>query len=76
MRLKEFQRRQKVDFLGKEIYIVTKEDLVLSKFRWIQILQSSIQKEDIALLLAIPNIDKMYIQHWIDELKIHSFNLI
>ena len=25
---------------------------------------------------AIPNIDKKYIQHWINELKIHSFNLI
>src|SRR6266487_4869663 len=46
-RQKEFSRRREIDFYGIPIYIVSPEDLLLSKLIWIQDIQNSIQIEDI-----------------------------
>jgi hypothetical protein len=48
----EFNRRTEVNFLGKDIYVVSPEDLLISKLIWIQELQSSLQIEDIKNLKA------------------------
>ncbi|HUC81321.1 MAG TPA: hypothetical protein VMR70_10420 [Flavisolibacter sp.] len=71
----EFRRRQKVDFFGTPIYIVSVEDLLLSKLIWIQELQSGIQIQDIEHLLQLETLDKKYIRHWIRELNLNTFNL-
>src|SRR5688572_26814103 len=44
-RQEEFARRKKIDFLNMEIYIVSAEDLLISKLIWIQELQSAVQIE-------------------------------
>ena len=70
----EFNRRVKVDFFGMPVYVVTAEDLILSKLIWIQELQSAVQMEDIKNLLTLENIDRNYIRHWIKELKLNTFD--
>ena len=46
-RLEEFNRRVEISFFDKTIYIVSVEDLLLSKLIWIQEFQFSQQTEDI-----------------------------
>jgi len=71
----EFDRRVQADFFGIPIYIVTAEDLLLSKLIWIQKIQSNIQMEDIKNLTAL-NLDWEYINKWIENLELHTFELI
>ncbi|OQP43445.1 hypothetical protein A4H97_11055 [Niastella yeongjuensis] len=74
-RLEEFERRKKVDFFDKTIYVVSPEDLLLSKLIWIQDFQSAQQMEDIKNLSAIEQLDWPYITKWIEKLHLKSFNL-
>jgi hypothetical protein len=74
-RLEEFKRRRKVDFFDKTIYVVSPEDLLISKLIWIQDLQSAQQMEDIKNLAAIEQLDWPYINKWINKLNLKSFNL-
>jgi len=75
-RIVEFERRQKTDVLGVQTWIVSLEDLTISKLIWIQQLQSDKQKEDISNLLENPTIDKEYLKFWIEKLKLNTFNLL
>ncbi|WP_300600137.1 hypothetical protein [Niabella sp.] len=75
-RQEEFSRRKAIDFWGKQIYVVTAEDLLLSKLIWIQDLQSSIQQEDIRQLAQLENLDIAYIHKWINKLQLQTFNLL
>lgn len=75
-RHEEFDRRKKVDFFDKTIYVASPEDLLISKLIWIQDFQSSQQMEDIKNLAAIENLDWPYITKWIDRLHLRSFNLL
>lgn len=54
----EFNRRIQMDYFGKTIYVVTPEDLLISKLIWIQDLQSAVQMEDITNLLSVENLDR------------------
>ena len=74
-RQKEFERRIEVDFEGIPIYIVSAEDLLLSKLIWIQQLQSPIQMEDIEKLALVENLDWKYIRIWLNTLKLNTFDL-
>ncbi len=75
-RLTEFDRRRQTDFFGVSIWIVSPEDLLLSKLIWIQHIQSALQMEDIKNLSSIENLDWLYIDYWIKKLKLNTFNLI
>jgi len=72
----EFDRRNKIDFLDMSIYIVSQEDLLISKFIWIQQIQSGLQIEDIKALVELPGMDWVYIRQWINTLKLNTFNLL
>ena len=74
-RQKEFERRIEVDFEGIPIYIVSAEDLLLSKLIWIQQLQSPIQMEDIEKLALVENLDWKYIRIWLNTLKLNTIDL-
>ena len=74
-RQEEFNRRKKVDFFDKTIYVVSPEDLLISKVIWIQDFQSAQQMEDIKNIASIENLDWTYIKTWINNLKLKSFNL-
>lgn len=72
----EFQRRRSVDFLDMKIFIVSPEDLLISKLIWIQELQSAVQAEDIKLLSSYDGLDWHYIHNWIRNLELNTFDLI
>jgi hypothetical protein len=75
-REEEFKRRKKVGFLGTQLWIVSIEDLILSKLIWIQELESDVQKRDITSLLLNNSVDKNYIQSWITKLHLNTYNLL
>jgi hypothetical protein len=75
-RQKEFSRKQLIDFMDMKLYIVSPEDLLLSKLIWIQDIQSGLQMEDIKMLSLLPGIDHDYIYQWINTLKLNTFDLL
>jgi hypothetical protein len=72
----EFQRKKRATILGVEAWLVSPEDLVLSKIIWIQEIQSEKQKEDILNLLQNPDLDLNYIKTWIKALNLSTFKLL
>lgn len=64
-----------IEVFGNQVFMITKEDLVVSKLRWIQQLESEIHKRDIIALLQNPGIDLSYIKNWCDKLKLKTYNL-
>jgi hypothetical protein len=75
-RQNEFSRRIAMEFMGKTIFVVSPEDLLLSKLIWIQDYQSGVQMEDIRNLVLSGNLDWGYIDLWKDRLNLNSFNLL
>ncbi len=75
-RQEEFNRRKEVDFLDMPIYVVSPEDLLISKLIWIQDFQSPQQMDDIKNLTAIEQLDWPYINQWVKKIKLKSFNLL
>jgi len=71
----EFSRRQFTTAFGFPTWVVSLEDLILSKLIWIQECQSDRQLEDIKNLLLNENTDKDYIKSWCQNLGLNSFNL-
>jgi len=74
-RQKEFERRKLITSFDMSIYVVSPEDLLLSKLIWIQQLQSNLQIEDIKNLSEIESLDWEYIRYWLKELQLNTFNL-
>nr|WP_278248443.1 DUF6036 family nucleotidyltransferase [Niastella populi] len=75
-RQEEFNRRKKVDFFDKTIFVVSPEDLLISKVIWIQDYLSAQQAEDIKNFTAIENMDWAYIKKWISKLNLKTFDLL
>ena len=75
-RQQEFKRKEKADFLGIPLYVVSAEDLLISKIIWIQDIQSGIQMEDIKQLKSIEGLDWEYINKWITYLDLNTFDLL
>jgi len=65
----EFNRRLKVDFTGFPIYIVSKEDLIISKLFWAKTGDSDYQLRDVINLMNT-GYDKEYILNWSNKLGI------
>ena len=59
----EFDRRQQVDFQGSEVWLVSKEDLIISKLYWARDSHSELQLRDVKNLLA-SGYDVEYLQRW------------
>lgn len=65
----EFQRRVQVELDGEKIWIVSPEDLILSKLHWAKDSLSELQIRDVKnLLTSIRNLDWKYIQDWVRKL--------
>lgn len=72
-RLTEFQRRYRVKLGENEIWIVSPEDLIISKLFWAQDSLSQMQINDVKnLIKSLKNLDKTYIDKWIETLKLQS----
>jgi hypothetical protein len=74
--INEFNRRQISNSYGFEVWVTSKEDLILAKLKWIQELESDTQKSDIKNLLDSNGIDFEYLKRWIAKLNLNTFNLL
>jgi len=64
-----FERRKKVDFHGKDIFIITAEDLVISKLWWASDSRSEKQLSDVRNLIR-NELDLAYIELWTKKLSV------
>lgn len=63
--LKAFERRKKVNYTDDfEVWIVSKEDLILSKLNWAKDSHSEMQMRDVASILR-NGYDEKYVNYWI-----------
>jgi hypothetical protein len=70
-RLTEFNRRQRITIETFETWIVSKEDLILSKLFWAKDSRSETQLGDVKNLIST-GCDRGYIEQWTRELGVGS----
>ena len=68
-RLLEFERRRRIEVTGHPLWIVSKEDLILSKLDWARQSQSERQLSDVENLLAT-GADMDYLRTWSQRLNL------
>ncbi|HYE71707.1 MAG TPA: hypothetical protein VEF04_00190, partial [Blastocatellia bacterium] len=68
-RQQEFARRQRVSFEDFDLWIVSKEDLILSKLFWARDSNSEMQMRDVKNLIAT-GYDGDYVEVWADRLGV------
>lgn len=70
-RLEEFRRRHRVSLAGIDTWIVSPEDLILSKLHWAKDGHSELQLRDVRhLLSAVPGLDAAYLRKWAGHLGV------
>ena len=67
----EFERRREVKVEGVPIWIVSKEDLIISKLLWAKDSHSQLQLKDVKNLLK-SGYDDAYLKEWIDRLDLND----
>jgi len=67
----EFERRQRIQIEDFSTWIVSKEDLILSKLEWAKPSHSELQLRDVKNL-AETGFDSAYIEHWTNALGLAS----
>jgi hypothetical protein len=72
----KFERRKKVNLFNFSVFVISVEDLLISKLTWIQQLQSALQANDILQLAKLNQLDWQYIWLWVERLKLSTFGLI
>ena len=65
----EFNRRTRVDIADFQTFLVSKEDLILSKLVWAKDSRSELQLGDVKNLLAT-GYDAEYVEHWAAALDV------
>jgi len=65
----EFERRHEITLKDFKTYVVSKEDLVLSKLVWAKDSRSEMQLKDVSNLLAT-GCDEHYLVEWADQLGV------
>ena len=69
----EFSRRQRIVLDEDRIYVVTPEDLILSKLYWAKDSESVVQMNDVRNLIeSVPKLDRRYLTRWARTLGIDS----
>jgi hypothetical protein len=68
-RLLEFERRKRIELHGQPVWIVSREDLILSKLAWADGNESSRQLDDVKNLLA-GKCDMDYLKSWASHLNL------
>lgn len=59
----QFARRERCDIGGNPVWVISKEDLVLSKLLWAADSESAVQLTDVRKLLA-SGVDEPYLHEW------------
>lgn len=70
-RATEFNRRQRIAVAGFQTWVVSKEDLIISKLWWARDSHSELQLNDVRNLTA-GGCDRAYIERWTRELGLVS----
>ncbi|MBI2870811.1 MAG: hypothetical protein HYY14_03785 [Candidatus Omnitrophica bacterium] len=69
----EFGRRRKIELEGVPMWIVSPEDLILSKLFWAKESSSEMQIKDVEnLLRMVSDLDVSYIEHWVSSLGLED----
>jgi hypothetical protein len=68
-RVVEFERRKRIQIADFHIFIVSKEDLIISKLFWIKEGDSKVQKSDVKNLLN-SGFNEEYLLNWIERLDL------
>ena len=72
-RREEFARRTAVSVEGSQIFMVTAEDLILSKLDWARDTRSEIQLTDVRnLLTSVEGLDRAYLSRWAARLGLDA----
>ena len=72
-RREEFARRRAVSIAGQQVFIVSPEDLILSKLDWAKESRSQVQLDDVRnLLRSVQELDTAYLTRWADRLGLSS----
>ncbi len=66
-----FERRERTNFYGRKIWIISKEDLIISKLWWAKDSLSEKQLTDVRNLLKT-GVDVSYIEKWTNDLGIYD----
>jgi hypothetical protein len=72
----KFQNRRKTLYFDIDLWIISQEDLIISKLQWIQVLESEKQKQDIINLLDSEQLDLEYIKNWCRTLRLKTYKLL
>lgn len=68
-RREEFARRRAITVAGQIVFIVSPEDLILSKLDWAKESRSQLQLDDVRnLLRSVQGLDTEYLNRWADRL--------
>lgn len=68
-RREEFARRRAVSVAGQQVFIVSPEDLILSKLDWAKESRSQMQLNDVRnLLRSVQGLDTEYLNRWANRL--------
>jgi len=67
----EFERRRRIELAGVSLWIVSVEDLILSKLEWSRESRSEQQRRDVGLLLEVP-LDRAYLDEWARHLGLEQ----
>ena len=70
--ISEFERRTRASALGLEVYMATREDLVVAKLEWAKKGESELQLRDVRAILSTagPEFDWDYVDRWVGELAL------
>ncbi len=72
--VEEFRRRRKQKLLGKELYVLSPEDSILSKLVWAKESHSEQQYNDVMRILdaCAESLDMKYLNQWAKTLKVEN----
>ena len=70
----EFQRRQKANIMGLDAWVVSPEDVILSKLEWAKNSKSSQHFQDALGVATVQydHLDRDYLHKWAKELQVES----
>ncbi|MEM6769165.1 MAG: DUF6036 family nucleotidyltransferase, partial [Bacteroidota bacterium] len=71
-----FQRRTEQEFLGRQVFFCSIEDLIIGKLGWYDTSQSEKQLSDLMYLKQTPNINWDYINNWVNRLNLDKYGVL
>lgn len=71
----EFQRRRKANIMGLDVWVVSPEDIILSKLEWVKNSESGQQYRDALGVATVQYdcLDRDYLYKWAKELQLEGF---